>query len=386
MDLSSRRRSVLAGIAGMAVVALIGAVLPSVQAREATADSKLTTVRDGLWRPNGSVLAIAYDKKRIYVGGDFTSMTGPNGEQVSRYRIAALNRKTGALVKSFHPRFNGAVKSLALHRGALYVGGYFTKVKGHSRHYLAALRLPKYHLLKHWKMQLNAPVLALRHMGKRLYVGGQFTRVGKAKRARLFAVGPKHKVVKGWPTVPRGANGSVNALAAAPGHRAVLVGGHFHELAGRARVNLGAVTVGGGRTTRWAPKPFCLTGCPIRDLAVRKKVVIAGIDGPGGRVRAYRWSNAHTKWGVVLNGEVDAVAVAGGDLLVGGHFATVAGESRPMLAVLDVKTGVLTDRTFTTGGPLFPGVLEIGVKDGVALVGGAFDDIDGQSRLAAIAP
>lgn len=386
MVLSSYRRWLALSIVGLLAVALAGLAVPSVQARDAKAAGQVATLRAGLWRPaDGSVKAIAFDKKRIYIGGDFTTLTGPLGQQVSRSGIAALNRKNGNLVKRFHPKVNGAVTSLAIHRKVLYLGGTFTQVKSLSRHYLAAVKAPSNKVVKKgWRLQLDAPVRALLHMGKRLYVGGEFTQVAAAKRARLFAIKAKPRAVKGWPKNHFAANGAVNALAAGPGGTAVVVGGRFHQLVGKNRVNLGAVSVKKGRATAWKPAPGCATECPIRDLAVRKRLILAGIDGPGGRVRAYRWSNGSTKWNVNLNGEVDAVAVSRTSLLLGGHFTEVAGQSRPMVAVLDVASGALSTKTFSTTPPNFPGVLEIRVIGRVALLGGEFTAIQNQSNLAVL--
>jgi hypothetical protein len=386
MDLSSYRRSLMLGIVGLLAVALAGFAVPSVQARDAKAAGQVATLRAGLWRPSdGSVKAIAFDKKRIYIGGDFTTLTGPMGETVSRSGIAALNRTTGALIKRFHPRINGAVTSLAIHRKLLYVGGSFTQVKGLSRNYLVAIKAPSNKVVKKgWRLQLDAPVRALLHMGKRLYVGGEFHEVAGKKRRSLFAIKKAPRAIKSWPKIPRATNGAVNALAAGRKGTAVIVGGRFHELVGKNRVNLGAVTVKKGRATAWKPRPGCATDCPVRDIAVRKGLVFAGIDGPGGRVRAYRWSNGSTKWNVGLNGEVDAVAVSRTSLLLGGHFTQVAGQSRPMVAVLDVASGALSAKTFTTTPPNFPGVLEIKVKGKVALLGGTFTEIQGQANLSLI--
>ncbi len=340
-------------------------------------------MRDGMWRPDGTVMAISIRKKRIFVAGDFTRVTGPQGEHVRRVRIMALHRKTGALVTKFHPRVNGTVRSLAVFRGNLYLGGDFTEVNGSTRRHLAAVRMTDGHLVKHWKAQVNGTVSALLHMRTRLYVGGNFTAVNGVHRARLFALNRMRKPVRGWPAKPRGANGPIFSLARAPGGHAVLVGGHFHELVNHARINLGAVAVH-GHVTKWKPASVCSDICPVRDLAVKKATVYAGIDGPGGVARAYRWPSGSTVWSADTDGEIDAVAVAGASLVIGGHFGHVELQPHPMIAFLNRDSGLVNARTIPTSGPWFPGVLDIRVSGRLTLLGGAFDDIASQRRLAAI--
>jgi hypothetical protein len=130
----------------------------------------------------------------------------------------------------------------------------------------------------------------------------------------------------------------------------------------------------------------CSTNCPVRDLVVKGSTVFAGIDGPGGTARAYSWPSGNTLWDVQTDGDVDAVTLGAGQLLIGGHFAVVAGQTRKMFAVLDPATGALSSRTVTTSGSTYPGIYDVRTSHGVALLGGAFDDIEGQSRLAAVAP
>jgi hypothetical protein len=274
------------------------------------------------------------------------------------------------------------VNSITIFHKRLYLGGDFSAINGKKRHHLAAVRLPKGHLVNPWRPQVNGPVNSLLTMRGRVYVGGNFSKVAHKRHVRLAALGATNKPVKGWPKVKFGANGPVYKLAAAPGRRAVLVGGHFHQLVKRHRVNLGAVTTA-GKLMKWKPKAACTDECPVRDLAVSSKAVYAGLDGPGGRLRAYRWTSGRVLWNVVTDGEIDAVAVSGSDLLVGGHFDTVGGLPRKMFAEV-TEGGTVTGRVVSSSGPRFPGVLEIRVHKRVALVGGAFDDISDQSRLAAV--
>lgn len=390
MFLVTVRRGVSAGVGSLLALGL--AALPLTTGGPATAagvhqdSGRVSALRSGMWHPDGTVDAVATHGKLIYVGGDFRNMVNADSSKTERrVRIAALNNKTGALIKKFHPRVNGEIQALAIFRRDLYVGGNFTKINGKKRHHLAVLRLSNGRLMKSPGLALDGPTYAFLHLGKRLYVGGDFRHVGKVHQARLFAIDSQGRRVEGWPVSARGANGPVFTLAPSPTRKAVLVGGHFHQLDARAKDNLGAVNLH-GRLMKWAPPAACLSDCPVRDLAVSRKLIYAGIDGPGGRVRAYRWSTGKTAWSDKTDGDVDAVALSGTNLFIGGHFTEVLGLSRPMFAVVDATTGAVSSRTESSSGSVFPGILTIHVSHGVALLGGAFDDIDGQPRLAVVAP
>ena len=85
---------------------------------------------------NAQVLVVAKspDGSRVYIGGDFTAVNG-----VTRYRIAAFNALTGALITAFAPNVGAKVKSISVTDSAVYVGGTFTTVSGQQRGRLVAL-------------------------------------------------------------------------------------------------------------------------------------------------------------------------------------------------------------------------------------------------------
>jgi PKD repeat protein len=81
------------------------------------------------------VVAASPDGSRVYVGGDFTSVSGQ-----PRSRVAAFDTRTGALVQDFRPSVNSRVRALAATNGTVYLGGDLTAVGGVSRTRLAAVR------------------------------------------------------------------------------------------------------------------------------------------------------------------------------------------------------------------------------------------------------
>ena len=73
------------------------------------------------------------DGSRLFVGGSFTRVNG-----VDRYRIAALDPVTGALIPGFHASTNYRVNVLVASGDTLYAGGQFSVARGVARQRLAA--------------------------------------------------------------------------------------------------------------------------------------------------------------------------------------------------------------------------------------------------------
>ena len=94
------------------------------------------------WDPDADdavhALALSADSTQLYVGGDFDHIGGRPASKLARVDLL-----TGKLDPTFHPGVRGSVRALALAGDRLYVGGTFTTVTGpaggESRPKLAAL-------------------------------------------------------------------------------------------------------------------------------------------------------------------------------------------------------------------------------------------------------
>ncbi len=167
------------------------------------------------WNPgtNGQVLALALspDGSRLYAGGAFTAAAGQ-----TRYRIAAFDTSTGALVSSFRPQVNGKVLGIAATRDTVYLTGEFTGVDNVARTRVAAVSASTGQLLP-----FN-PVLAggwggravvVSPDGARVVLAGSFESVnGSTNPGRgLAALDPVTGASLAWPVNSLIRNGGQNA-------------------------------------------------------------------------------------------------------------------------------------------------------------------------------
>jgi hypothetical protein len=244
--------------------------------------------------PEVSALCVVGDT--VYVGGVFASINGR-----PRSNLAAVNARTGR-VRGWNPRPNGRVDALAAGARTLYGGGLFTRIARKSRERLAAFDT-RTGALTAWNPAVTGrvreatepDVTVLVLDNDRLYVGGRFTVINGRERYGLAAL----DVATGAPTKWKPFGGEVMALALAGD--TVYVGGFFGEVEGGVvRESLAAFDARTGRVLPW------------RADAVSRP------DDPG---------------------FVDAVALVGDRLYVGGDFAELAGEPRKNLGVVSAITG-----------------------------------------------
>ncbi|MHA3703897.1 PKD domain-containing protein [Jatrophihabitans sp. YIM 134969] len=150
------------------------------------------------WAPvlNNQVYAVAVspDGRRLYVGGQFTTVNG-----LTRTRIAAFDTATGALVSSFAPKLNYTVKTLAVTNTTVYAGGAFGTSGAVTRNRLAAFDATTGALLS-WDPNADATVQAmvLTPDGSKVIVGGAFQNIGGKPAYGLAAVDPASGALLPW--------------------------------------------------------------------------------------------------------------------------------------------------------------------------------------------
>ncbi|UDY35193.1 PKD domain-containing protein [Dermatobacter hominis] len=131
---------------------------------------QLITTWNASLNAQGRAIEASADGTRIYVGGDFTSVTG-----TARNRLVALDATTGAVIGTFNPNVNSRVSALEFMNGNLYLGGAFTVVGGQGRTRLASVNGTT-GALTNWAPSVNRDVVSMTSYapGNRVIVGGAF--------------------------------------------------------------------------------------------------------------------------------------------------------------------------------------------------------------------
>lgn len=185
----------------------------------------------------------------VYVGGRFTNArpagAAPGANQTPRSNFLAYSLTTGELITSFAPSFNAQVRTVAVSPDGtrLYVGGDFTTVSGVSRQRIAVFDVATGNLLP-FAPPIGHHVYAIvpHPSGSPVYVGGTFAAVGSSARGQLAAFDAATGALLDW--APMATGGAVRALAVSPDGTRVAVGGQFTALNGSNNPGFGLGMVG----------------------------------------------------------------------------------------------------------------------------------------------
>jgi hypothetical protein len=348
------------------------------------------------------VLALAVAGRRVYLGGEFTTMVPPGAgvdatDITTRQHLAALDVDTHALLP-WNPDADGPVRAMLLSADGtkLYVGGEFDHIGGTPASRLARLDLKTGKVDPTFRSPVAGPVRALALAGDRLYVGGHFTSVegpgGVEPRSKLAALdatsgdllpwtppalGPGRYVGHlGTPTAIE-ESGNVLAVAVPADGSRVYVGGTFTDFAGHGGLLVLDPVTAQPLSEQWSP------GRPVFSMAVSPadgNTVFASAGGPGGRVYGFTSAQAPPRWETAVDGDPPGVAASPTTVYLMGHY-DYAGPDRALrrhLAAFDATTGSVDDwnPVANTKTGAFAGA----VGAGYVFVGGEFTMINGRPQ------
>nr|QIQ10701.1 hypothetical protein FLJDLJJJ_00029 [uncultured bacterium] len=278
---------------------------------------------------------------------------------------------------------NGSVHAATVSGQTLFIGGSFTRVA------------PPQNLLGPWFAvsatsgaaqpalpATDAPVYAIEPDGAGGYfVGGGFTQIGGVPRTAIAHVLPDGRVDAQF-TVPLLAPpgyGPPNVYTLARSGGVLYVGGTFVLAAVPGSSGLIALETGSGAVRPWHPG---VTTTVAKIIPTASRVFVLG--------DSTVWSldpvTAATQWTrPLVNGWLSDAALAGGRLLVAGPFE--AGTDGRGVVSLDPTTGVV-DPLWGPEWPMLPShpqLNAIAVIGSTVFVGGSFSEVDGQPRANAAA-
>jgi hypothetical protein len=281
------------------------------------------------WGASSAVKAQAIIGSTLYFGGDFTSVISPDGTRtVTRRHLAAVDLTTGDLLP-WAPTANGGVDAMTTDGTTIFIGGAFTLVNNVSRIRLAALDTSG--TLLPFTAAANSKVLALYLVGTTLYAGGAFTTLRGVARSSLGAVTTSGRLLAWDPA----ANDTVRAITSVASGE-IVVGGFFSEVGGQSIDHIDGLDPVNGQSMSWSyPSSAEVVGL----VTGPDDNVYGAIAGSGGKVRS--WTNdGHLRWTVYTDGDVNAVAYYGGQVIAGGHWIYInSGLYLPRLAAFDPLTG-----------------------------------------------
>jgi len=352
---------------------------------------------DVTWKPDPDqqVLALALHEATLYVGGDFNNI---GGQSIIK-KLAALDTASAEVDPDWNPNPTGIVRALAVDGPIIYAGGSFKKIeKGNdTRNLIAAIDAVDGKATE-WNpditgTQVNTIVAA----GTTIYVGGIFTNVGTQPRNHIAAINAVNGIPLSWnPSPSVGAPTSVQTLAVSGS--TVYVGGNFTSIGAVSpglsqppHKNLAALKVATGEAIGWRPDP----DQQVNALAISGSTLYVGgaFTTIGGkthnRIAAIDTSRAISEiWNPNLAGgtsasSISALAVSGLTIYAGGNFAIDVTLTRNRLAAFNASTGRPTkwNPDITSGT-----VRGLAVSGSRVYAGGSFTKTAGQmtrNKLAA---
>ncbi len=373
-----RARTILISLA---VIAGLVTVAPSAQA-SVQPSSRVCAAPDG--RVAASVLSAGV----LYVGGAFTHVTDLQGKVQPRGHLAAIDTSTCDLLP-WQANTDGNVLALKVVGTTLYAGGAFTTVGGQARTRLAALDTSTAVVLP-FNPAIDKAVNALAVNGTTLYAGGAFARVNGVSRSKLAAF----DIVSGslLSTWSPSASGNVLTLLPSANGQQIYIGGSFTALnEDSAHPYLAAVdpATGGLDASFNASVDF-----PILSLAADAQGVYAGGGGHGGHLVIFNLDGSLQQPIYQTDGGVQALAVDGDSLYVGGHFQNYCvgntGSGSPFVCTnplprkklfeVSLSTGALTSWAPALNSPRGVFTESLDAATGDLWIGGDFTTINGKKQ------
>jgi hypothetical protein len=284
------------------------------------------------------VYALAVVGNEVVVGGFFSSAGGVSANNVARFNTLT-NTWSRLGTGSSNGVSGGDVLALAVVGNEVYVGGSFTSAGG-----VSANRVARFNTATNTWSSLGTGssngvsggnVYALAVVGNEVYVGGNFTSAGGVSANRVARF---NTLTNTWSALGTGSSngvfGNVGALAVVGNE--VVVGGGFTSAGG---VSANSVARFNTLTNTWSAlgtgSSNGVSG-PVFALAVvGNEVVVGGNFTSAGGVSANRvarfntqtntWSSLGTGSSNGVNDVVNALAVVGNEVYVGGWFTLAGG-------------------------------------------------------------
>lgn len=259
----------ISAVIGSPASAAPGPLLPR-NAGQVTADALPTVQIDGV------VWSQVVVNNTVYAGGSFTTAR-PAGAVAGTYttprsNLLAYNLSTGALITTFAPVLNGQVLTVAAapDGSRIYVGGDFTTIGGAARYRIAALNPTTGAVISSFKAVVDYRVKAIVATASTVYVGGGLSTANGVARGKLAAFRSDTGELTTWDPE---ADGTVNALVLSPDGSRLIAGGAFQTVAGQAMYGMASIDAVTGKLLPWA------ANAKVRDAGQNAAITSLSADG-----------------------------------------------------------------------------------------------------------
>ena len=316
----------------------------------------------------------------VYVGGAFTSAGG-----ATRNHLAAFDTATNAMT-SWNPNVTGnEVNGMTMQGSTVYFAGVFSFVGGVGRNHAAAVDTAG--ALTAWDPHVadqnngsQSRVSGIASTATQVYILGDFSAVGGLHRMHAAAVDAAGLITNWAPAV----NGPVFTFSRSGNN--IYMGGNFSIINGQSRSGAGAVDTTGA-VTAWNPSP---DGRAVSIIATTNKVYMAGWFNNVGSTPMRNLAVVDPTTGALdtsfdaqLDGAVRTMTLSGSTLFIGGDFANAGGAAHNNVASLNATTGAINSafQVDTGVGTQIWSFLEaIAVVGNRVYIGGYFGQVNGQTR------
>lgn len=360
------------------------------EAGSAGSDTGLSATDTPYWQTNNTVRTMVYANGMLFVGGEFTKIRPPGAalgyDEIPRNYLAVFNATTGQPL-DFDPQPNGKIWALSVSEDGkrVYVGGDFTTIGGQSRGRIAVLDTTTMTWDSAFRPYVAYRVDTIQEKNGTVYLGGSFGAVAGQPRAKLAAVKASDGSLLPWNP---SADDDVNVVKASPDGTKIYIGGRFNYVNGEYRMGLAQVDAQQGKIlpfTGWDYKCRSV----VRDIVTDGEKMYFANAGDGFGCFDGTWSvNAQTdqiSWVNKCLGATEALILVKGWLYKGSHAhdcSMEGGFPQPTFRYLlaqDPATGALggwfpnTDR----GGSTMVGPLAMATDGERLWVGGDFYNVNG---------
>jgi hypothetical protein len=363
--------------------------------------AELSSLPDRTYVTNGPVQAVVRAGDTIYIGGQFNRVgprTGPGVEvALDGSQNPGLPEISGAGPSSFVGAGGGLSAVAADGSGGWYIGGLFTHVGGIPRTNLAHIRAD-HSVDPSFNPSVNNAVHTLAVSGSTVYVAGLFTSIGGQPRNYIAALNAADGSVKAFNP---NANAGIEALAISSDGSIIYVGGRFTVIGGQPRISIAALNAGGPldgtATLTFNPSATGTGAGVVNALAIsgsnlyvggsfntiggqpRNNIAALSLGVPLDGVAVPGFNPSPSYSGCAACGSIAALAVSGSTVYAGGLFDTIGGKPRNYLAGLNAADGMATPFNPSPNGNLF--AVAVSSDGSIIYVSGGFRSSNGSPSI-----